>query len=237
MAAFSSCPLHPEALGSVWVLDHVGLSRSRCCVSLAVLCSQFQPGGTKGSVSAEAVSCWMPTGEGEVPWCCASPGCAAEPAAPPRASNSSQEAGRTLLGPGCLLLAGLEAALKNRMALERCRVGVPPAGLPGQHPSGVGTKPPARLGPELWSVLTGCFGCEAVVGGNEAEISPVAAGEVASEAGQPQLQRPLARSCSEHPSVTSWQGAGVLGTASFPTTNPTCLHQQRASSPVVTVFC
>lgn len=214
----------------MWVLDHVGLSRSRCCVSLAVLCSQFQPGGTKGSVSAEAVSCWMPTGEGEVPWCCASPGCAAEPAAPPRASNSSQEAGRTLLGPGCLLLAGLEAALKNGMAPERC--GAPrAASLRGGHEA------PARPGPELWSVLTGCFGCEAVVGGNEAEISPVAAGEVASEAGQPQLQRPLARSCSEHPSVTSWQGAGVLGTASFPTTNPTCLHQQRASSPVVTVFC
>lgn len=100
-----------------------------------------------------------------------------------------------------------------------------------------GHEAPARPGPELWSVLTGCFGCEAVVGGNEAEISPVAAGEVASEAGQPQLQQPLARSCSEHPSVTSWQGAVVLGTASFPTTNPTYLHQQRASSPVVTVFC
>lgn len=100
-----------------------------------------------------------------------------------------------------------------------------------------GHEAPARLGPELRSVPTGCFGREAVMGGNEAEISPVAAGEVASEVGQPQLQRPLARSCSEHPSVTSWQGAGVLGTASFPTTNPTCLHQQRASSPVVTVFC
>lgn len=141
-----------------------------------------------------------------MPWCCASPGSAAEPAAPLRASNSLQEAGRTLLGPGCLLLAGLEAALKNWMALECCGVTIPPAGLPGQHPSGVGTKPPAGPGPELWSVLTGC--CEAVMGGNKAEISPVAAGEVASEAGQPRLQRPLACSCSEHPSVTSCLVAG-----------------------------
>lgn len=88
------CRVGPEEVLRGLILAHLRGAWSRCCASLAVLCSQFQPGGTKGSVSAEAVSCSMPTGEGEVPWCCASPGSAAEPAAPPAAGLKLLAGGR-----------------------------------------------------------------------------------------------------------------------------------------------